>query len=215
MSKGTLVHPCRQSTKTLLFLRENLIQQQVNQHPRHRHIHPHRPGPARDFFVLIESLPDGEVHRNDDHWHNRNRENQVREKQREVNRPEPHRVAKSREAVVAKMINQIAGQKDRGTAHRRNHAIPMRDPVAAFDEVISEGKEYPGQTVEKGVGRRQVVVGHRRVSLSEQRRGKAPRTNIQAPEKFQGPNSKTAHESVGVWNLVLPWSLDVGAWSFI
>jgi hypothetical protein len=88
----------------------------------------------------------------------------------------------------------------------------MGGPIAAFDEVISERKEYPGEAVEKGVGGGQVVVGHRRVSLS---REKAPSTNIQAPEKFQGPSSKTANKSLGAWNLKLLWSLELGIWKFI
>src|SRR2546428_52531 len=46
---------------------------------------------------------------------------------------------------------------------------------------------------------------------------KAPSTKIQAPEKLQGPNSKTSlgRGGVGACSLVLLRSLDLGAWSFL
>jgi hypothetical protein len=39
---------------------------------------------------------------------------------------------------------------------------------------------------------------------------KAPSTNIQAPEKFQAPNT---HLRSQVWGLVVGASLELGAWS--
>src|SRR5207245_4424610 len=61
---------------------------------------------------------------------------------------------------------------------------------------------------------------------------KAPNTNLQAPvkisSKLQTPRSREApnikhqpvrdtgsFDAIGVWNLDLPWSLDLGPWSFL
>src|SRR5437870_4379818 len=36
-------------------LRENPVKEQVNDHPRHGHVHPDRPGPAGDLLVQLEA----------------------------------------------------------------------------------------------------------------------------------------------------------------
>jgi hypothetical protein len=42
-----------------------------------------------------------------------------------------------------------------------------------------------------------------------------PNTNIQAPEKYQGPSSKKGRRFLlGFWSLDLLWCLEIGIWSF-
>src|SRR5947209_5574412 len=48
--------------------------------------------------------------------------------------------------------------------------------------------------------------------LLNQSRSKAPNSKLQAPEKFQTPNTKGRANRI--WSLVLLWSLDVGPWRF-
>jgi hypothetical protein len=42
---------------------------------------------------------------------------------------------------------------------------------------------------------------------------KRPNPKHQAPEKFQAPNINP--RTFAAWKLVLLWSLDIGAWSFV
>src|SRR5437764_8868826 len=46
-----------------------------------------------------------------------------------------------------------------------------------------------------------------------QSRSKAPNSKLQAPEKFQAPNTK-GRRANRIWSLALLWSLDVGPWRF-
>ena len=79
----------------------------------------------------------------------------------ELNGPEPLRILKTRNAAVhPDVVGQIAGQKQRRTAHGRDHAVAMGNYFPAFDEIKPEGEENTGKAVKKRVSGRQVVHGH-------------------------------------------------------
>src|ERR1700677_3404660 len=148
-----------------LFLRKLDIKQPINQHAGHGNIQPKRQGPARDFFVLVETLAQRTGEGDKNHWHDDHGESFMRDENGEVNGAKPGWILEMGHALVQHVdpitvIREIAGQEERGNAERRNHARPMGGDIFLADKDKTGGQKNRAQAVERGVNGRQVVDAH-------------------------------------------------------
>src|ERR1035437_8767994 len=145
-------------------LRVFYVEQPINHHASHGDIHPQRPCPARDFLVQFEALFPCAIQGHENHRHDDNRQQRVREQNGEVNGAKPMRVFKLGRAAMQNpgevaVIGEVASQEKRGRDECRDHAIAMRGLVFAPDEDVASGQESCAQAVERSIEDGQMVDG--------------------------------------------------------
>src|SRR5262245_26944496 len=111
-----------------------MIEQEVNHDAGDRNVHPERPGPTGDFFVQVESPPEGATESYEDQRHDDDGEERVREENEKINRPEPGGVLEDRRSLMQvisqiRVVRDIRNQKQSGGDESTHHAVAVRDLV--------------------------------------------------------------------------------------
>ena len=148
-----------------LGLRENLVEQQIDHHAGHGHIHPDRPRPSGYSLMRVKAFAQCAARGHDDQRYDGKGAEQMREQDREVIRPEPRRIEKLGVRLAIDLfhlvvVREVAREKDGGGHQRGDHAVAMRDLVTAFDEDEPCGEQHGAKSVEAGVDGGQVGESH-------------------------------------------------------
>ncbi len=111
-------------------MREYLIEQEIDEHARDGHVHPERPGPARNPPVLIKPFAQPAHQRDQNHRDDHDSQKSVCQQNEQVDRPKPCRLKEARRATVQD-IGEIPA--DCASATKSGLTIPVpvpRMPVA-------------------------------------------------------------------------------------
>src|SRR6266853_4090114 len=88
-------------------LREYLVEEEIDEHARDGHVHPERPGPARNPPVLVKPFTQPAHQRDQNHRDDHDSQKSVRQQNEQVDRPKPCRLKEPRRATVQD-IGEIA-----------------------------------------------------------------------------------------------------------
>jgi len=137
-------------------LREDLIEQQINNYTSNGDVHPEWPGPARDSLVPFEVAfkATGEAHEN--HRHDDDGQDGVGPEDEQVDGPEPGWIDEARWTAVqvvrdVAVVSDVTNQKKSRRDECRDHAVAMRIlPLFANLDVAGQKKDA-AQAVQAGI----------------------------------------------------------------
>jgi hypothetical protein len=138
------------------------IAHHVNDHAGDGDVHPDGPGPSRYpamlFEVTVQRTPQSGQHQGDD----REGENDVRDENREVDRPDDSMALKAHVADMV-VVGQIGHEEGGGYDERTQHARAMRAHPSPPDADIANRQKDGGDAVEDRVKRgERIIIDHSR-----------------------------------------------------
>ena len=160
-------------TQPHLFFRSKMIQHEIDDHAGHRDIHPDRPDPVDEFFMLLVAPLEGVSDRDENKRKHHGREGNVGDENGEVKRAGPI-VMGVGDRTDLEMIEEIEGEKGRRREERRHHDFFVKVLPFFFDGDKTGQKEKRGEAVQTGVDCREGVKVHKSVIMPSNKRAATP-----------------------------------------
>src|SRR6266511_426777 len=146
--------------------RIKVVEEEINQDARHRHVHPDRPGPAGDLFMKLVAFLQCAVHGDQRQRHDRHRQQDVGNEHRVIERSNRSYATKRRvHSFDQDLVNDIGHQEDARSHERRYHAVAVSELFPALDEDVTGEQENGREAIQRRVERGQIVDGHGCFSL--------------------------------------------------
>src|SRR6266404_1191979 len=134
-------------------LREYLVEEEIDEHARDGHVHPERPGPARNPPVLVKPFTQPAHERGQNHRHNQNSQKRVRQQNEQVDRSKPCWFKETGWATVQDIgeiavVGQLANQEEGRSNKRGQHESAVGPPTALSDKDVAGAQEQRARPVE-------------------------------------------------------------------
>lgn len=136
------------------------VAEQIDDHARYRHVHPDRPGPARNLAMAREVAAQRPPQRNQRQRHDRRGENDVRNQDAEIDRTDRAPPLKAHVADVI-VIGRVGDEEQGRDREGAQHAGAMRPNPAHPDKYETGQQQDRGDAVQDRIERGEGIVRKR------------------------------------------------------
>jgi len=139
-------------------MRVQQVHHQIDDHARHRHVHPDRPRPTRDSTMPCEAAAQRAAERDQGERHDHYREHDVRGEDAEIHGPDQTLAAETHVADVV-VVNAVRDEESHRHGECADHARAMDMHLMAANRDISRHQQNRCRRVQDRVERRERSVG--------------------------------------------------------